>query len=49
MQGRDVGAGVIAEGSERTLSQRARVEYALGGGRINGYAVDIAGEAELAD
>ncbi|RDE09663.1 NAD-glutamate dehydrogenase [Pelagibacterium lacus] len=38
--GRDVRARVVGEGANLGVTQRGRIEYALGGGRINTDAID---------
>ncbi len=45
----EVGAGVIAEGGNLGLTQRARVEFALRGGRINTDAIDNSAGVDLSD
>jgi len=42
-------AKVIAEGANLGLTQQARVEYALGGGRINMDAIDNSAGVDLSD
>ncbi len=38
--GKDIRAKVVGEGANLAVTQRGRVEYALGGGRINSDAID---------
>jgi glutamate dehydrogenase len=45
----EVRAAVIAEGSYSGLTQRARVEYALTGGRINTCTIDSSGGVDLSN
>ncbi len=40
---------VVGEGGNLGLTQRARIEYALGGGRINTDAIDNAGGVDCSD
>jgi glutamate dehydrogenase len=40
---------VVAEGGNLGLTQRARIEYALGGGRVNTDAIDNAGGVDCSD
>lgn len=42
-------AAVVAEGANLGFTQRARIEYALGGGRINTDAVDNSAGVDLSD
>ena len=42
-------AKVVGEGGNRGFTQRARVEYALRGGRINTDAIDNSGGVDLSD
>jgi glutamate dehydrogenase len=42
-------AKVVTEGANLALTQRARVEYALGGGRINTDAIDNSAGVDLSD
>jgi len=49
VEGRALGAAVVAEGGHAGLSHGARVEYALAGGRINASEIDSAGGIDLAD
>jgi glutamate dehydrogenase len=42
-------AGVVVEGGNLGLTQRARIEYALAGGRINTDAIDNSGGVDLSD
>jgi len=42
-------AKVVGEGGNLGLTQRARIEYALGGGRINTDALDNSGGVDLSD
>ena len=46
---RELRAAVIAEGGNLGLTQRARIEYALAGGRINTDAIDNSGGVDLSD
>jgi glutamate dehydrogenase len=46
---RELRARVVGEGGNLGLTQRARVEYALGGGRINTDAIDNAGGVNCSD
>jgi glutamate dehydrogenase len=46
---RELRARVIGEGGNLGLTQRGRVEYALGGGRINTDAIDNAGGVNCSD
>src|SRR4029453_6050646 len=41
--------GVIGEGGNLGLTQRARVEFALHGGRVNTDAIDNSGGVDLSD
>jgi glutamate dehydrogenase len=45
----DLRAKVVAEGGNLGLTQAARVEYALAGGRINTDAIDNSGGVDLSD
>ena len=45
----DLRARVVAEGGNLGFTQAARVEYALGGGRINTDALDNSGGVDLSD
>jgi glutamate dehydrogenase len=45
----DVRAAVIGEGGNLGLTQRARVEFALRGGRVNTDAIDNSGGVDLSD
>ncbi|MET0152767.1 MAG: NAD-glutamate dehydrogenase domain-containing protein, partial [Candidatus Binatia bacterium] len=45
----EIGASVVGEGGNLGLTQRARVEFALRGGRINTDAVDNSGGVDLSD
>jgi glutamate dehydrogenase len=45
----EVRARVIGEGGNLGLTQLARVEYALGGGRLNTDAIDNSGGVDLSD
>ncbi|HEY8593910.1 MAG TPA: NAD-glutamate dehydrogenase [Devosiaceae bacterium] len=40
IRGQDVRASVVGEGANLGVTQKGRVEYALGGGRINSDAID---------
>jgi glutamate dehydrogenase len=42
-------ATVVVEGGNLGFTQRARIEYALGGGRINTDAIDNSGGVDLSD
>ena len=46
---RELRARVVGEGGNLGLTQRGRVEYALGGGRINTDAIDNAGGVNCSD
>ena len=46
---RELRAAVVAEGGNLGLTQRARIEYALAGGRINTDAIDNSGGVDLSD
>ncbi|MBI5367036.1 MAG: NAD-glutamate dehydrogenase [Planctomycetes bacterium] len=46
---RDVRAKVIGEGGNLGMTQRARIEYALRGGRVNTDAIDNSGGVDLSD
>jgi glutamate dehydrogenase len=46
---RELRAHVVGEGGNLGLTQRGRVEYALGGGRINTDAIDNAGGVNCSD
>jgi glutamate dehydrogenase len=46
---RELRAAVVAEGGNLGLTQRARIEYALAGGRINSDAIDNSGGVDLSD
>jgi glutamate dehydrogenase len=46
---RELRAAVIVEGGNLGLTQRARIEYAIAGGRINTDAVDNSGGVDLSD
>lgn len=46
---RDVGAKVVGEGANLGFTQRARVEYALRGGRLNTDAVDNSAGVDCSD
>ena len=45
----EIGAAVVAEGGNLGFTQRARVELALRGGRINTDAIDNSGGVDLSD
>jgi glutamate dehydrogenase len=45
----DLRCQVVGEGGNLGLTQRARIEYALGGGRINTDALDNSGGVDLSD
>jgi glutamate dehydrogenase len=45
----EVGAAAVAEGGNLGFTQRARVEFALRGGRINTDAIDNSGGVDLSD
>src|SRR5829696_4685280 len=49
VNGRDLRARVVGEGGNLGFTQRGRVEYALGGGRINTDAIDNAGGVNCSD
>lgn len=49
VDGRHVRAKVVAEGGNLGFTHGARMEYALGGGRINADALDNAGGVNLSD
>ncbi|MGD9764241.1 MAG: NAD-glutamate dehydrogenase domain-containing protein [Candidatus Binatia bacterium] len=44
-----LGAAVVLEGGNLGVTQRGRVEYALGGGRINTDAIDNSGGVDCSD
>lgn len=46
---RELRATVVVEGGNLGLTQRARVEYALGGGRLNTDAIDNSGGVDCSD
>src|SRR4029450_6897202 len=46
---RELRARVVGEGGNLGFTQRGRVEYALGGGRINTDAIDNAGGVNCSD
>ncbi len=46
---RELRALVVAEGGNLGLTQRARIEYALGGGHINTDAIDNSGGVDCSD
>jgi len=45
----ELGARVIGEGGNLGLTQRARIEYSLAGGRINTDALDNSGGVDMSD
>ncbi len=45
----EVGAQVVGEGANLGFTQRARIEYALGGGRINTDAIDNSAGVDCSD
>lgn len=45
----EIRAKVVGEGANLGFTQRARIEYALGGGRINTDAIDNSGGVDLSD
>src|SRR5206468_4288975 len=45
----EIGAAVVGEGGNLGFTQRARVEFALRGGRINTDAIDNSGGVDLSD
>jgi len=45
----ELGASVVGEGGNLGLTQRARVEYALRGGRLNTDALDNSGGVDMSD
>ena len=47
--GRELGAQVVGEGANLGLTQRARIEYALRGGRINTDAIDNSAGVDCSD
>lgn len=49
VNGRDVRAQVIGEGANLGVTQRARVEYALAGGRLNSDAIDNSAGVDCSD
>ena len=49
IDGRDVRARVIGEGANLGVTQRARVEYALSGGRLNTDAIDNSAGVDCSD
>lgn len=46
---RDLGARVVGEGGNLGLTQRARIEYARAGGRLNTDALDNSGGVDMSD
>ena len=46
---RELGARVVGEGANLGLTQRARIEYAAGGGRINTDAIDNSAGVDCSD
>jgi glutamate dehydrogenase len=46
---RELRVAVVGEGGNLGLTQRARIEYALGGGRVNTDAIDNSGGVDLSD
>ncbi len=44
-----IGAKVVGEGANLAVTQRARIEYALGGGRINSDAIDNSAGVDTSD
>jgi glutamate dehydrogenase len=46
---RDIGAKVVGEGANLGVTQRARIEFALGGGRINTDAIDNSAGVDCSD
>jgi glutamate dehydrogenase len=49
IDGRDIRAKVVGEGANLGCTQRGRVEYALGGGRINTDAIDNSAGVDTSD
>ena len=49
VDGREVGARVVAEGGNLGATQAGRIEYALAGGRINTDAIDNSGGVDCSD
>ncbi len=49
VNGRDLRARVVGEGGNLGCTQQGRIEYALGGGRINTDAIDNAGGVHCSD
>ncbi len=49
VDGRDVRARVVGEGGNLGLTQRARLEYWAGGGRVNTDAIDNSGGVDASD
>ena len=47
--GAEIGAAVVGEGGNIGFTQRARIEFALRGGRINTDAIDNSGGVDLSD
>src|SRR6266851_4309386 len=47
--GAEIGAAVVGEGGNLGFTQRARIEFALRGGRINTDAIDNSGGVDLSD
>src|SRR5438477_16524 len=49
IDGREIRAKVVGEGANLGVTQRARIEYALGGGRINTDAIDNSAGVDTSD
>jgi glutamate dehydrogenase len=49
VDGRDIKAKVVGEGANLGFTQRGRIEYALGGGRINTDAIDNSAGVDTSD
>ena len=49
IDGNDIGALVVGEGANLGLTQRARIEYAIKGGRINTDAIDNSAGVDTSD
>jgi glutamate dehydrogenase len=49
VDGKDLGARVLAEGANLAATQRGRIEFALNGGRCNTDAIDNSGGVDCSD
>jgi glutamate dehydrogenase len=49
IDGRELRAKIVGEGANLGFTQRGRIEYALGGGRINTDAIDNSGGVDTSD